>query len=140
MTLSLDPGGLINVVIDKLTSINPNDSREAVKKLGTIEAEDGRILLWDVTTGEVLEELTGHTRVVESLAFSRDGDYLASGSCHWLDSEQCQGELFLWDLNVESWKARACRRANRNLTASEWNKFIGPGMPYHSTCPDFERR
>lgn len=30
---------------------------------------------------------------------------------------------------------RACRRANRNLTHSEWEQFFGD-QPYQTTCPD----
>ncbi|NES72898.1 MAG: hypothetical protein F6K24_50735, partial [Okeania sp. SIO2D1] len=36
--------------------------------------------LWDVTTGELLETLKGHSSDVFSVIFSRDGKSLASGS------------------------------------------------------------
>ena len=41
---------------------------------------DGKIYLWDVTTGENLHALTGHGNSVESVAFSPDGQTIASGS------------------------------------------------------------
>ncbi len=50
---------------------------------------DGRLLalsrnqdiyLWDLTTGQFLRQLTGHTSWVRSVVFSPDGKYLASGS------------------------------------------------------------
>ncbi|MFN3653476.1 MAG: WD40 repeat domain-containing protein [Armatimonadota bacterium] len=50
---------------------------------------DGRILLWDVPTGELLLQLPGHDEVVKQLVFSPDGAYLASSSL-W--------KVGLWDL------------------------------------------
>jgi len=43
--------------------------------------------------------------------------------------------IIIVDVNLESWKARACRTANRNLTQAEWNQFIGTDMPYQRSCP-----
>ncbi|MFP4436001.1 MAG: hypothetical protein ACLFVO_02035 [Chloroflexaceae bacterium] len=37
--------------------------------------------------------------------------------------------------SVLSWKSRACRIANRNLTAAEWRRYLGD-RPYEQTCPD----
>ncbi|KAK6541458.1 hypothetical protein TWF694_007268 [Orbilia ellipsospora] len=39
-----------------------------------------RIRLWDLTSGRLLEVLEGHSHGIESLDFSPDGNYLASGS------------------------------------------------------------
>lgn len=39
---------------------------------------DGRIILWDTTTGKKLDELTGHPEGVYALAFSGDGRRMAS--------------------------------------------------------------
>ena len=44
------------------------------------KGEDGIIKLWDLGSGSLIKNLTGHTNVVYSLAFSRDGNQLASGS------------------------------------------------------------
>jgi hypothetical protein len=45
----------------------------------------------------------------------------------------------LWDVRFQDWQARACRIANRHLTQSEWNRFIGPEIPYERTCPTCRR-
>jgi WD40 repeat protein len=90
-------------------------------------SSDKTIRLWDMTTGQPFSQaLTGHADSVQSVAFSPDGQTLASGS-----RDQ---NIILWDVNLKSWQTRACRRANRNLTQLEWNRFIGPDVPYQHTC------
>jgi WD40 repeat protein len=89
---------------------------------------DTNIILWDVASGQPFgSPLTGHTGTVYSVAFSPDGQTLASGSA--------DGTVILWDLDFGSLPAQACRRANRNLTQSEWRQFFGDD-PYRATCPD----
>ena len=84
---------------------------------------DNAIILWDVATGR---PLTNHTATVRSVTFSPDGKRLASaGGDH----------VVLWDVSPGSWQARACRRANRNLTEAEWRQFFND-QPYRATCPD----
>ena len=43
------------------------------------------------------------------------------------------GNVYLWDVDPESWKARACEIAGRNLTQAEWARDL-PGLPYEKTC------
>jgi hypothetical protein len=44
------------------------------------EDENGAILLWDIASRSVIGRLTGHQEFVSALAFSPDGETLASGS------------------------------------------------------------
>lgn len=51
---------------------------------------DGRIILWDLVSGDRLHTLAGHHAKINSLAFSSDGSFLASGG---LDKN-----IILWDV------------------------------------------
>jgi len=90
--------------------------------------EDKTIIVWDVATHQPMgSPLTGHTDAVNSLVFSLDGKTLYSGSK--------DGRILLWDLDPNSWQARACRIANRNLTQEEWTRYLGE-EPYRKVCPN----
>jgi WD40 repeat protein len=90
---------------------------------------DNGIILWDVASRQPLgPPLTGHINLVRGLAFSPDGQTLASVSA--------DNTVMLWNVNLETWPVRACRIANRNLSPTEWESFIGPDYAYHQTCPD----
>jgi WD40 repeat protein len=41
---------------------------------------DGKVKLWDVETGKVIQRWTGHTGIVMSVCWSADGDRVVSGS------------------------------------------------------------
>ena len=56
-----------------------NVTRTARTRLATA-GRDRTIWLWDLTRGEDVARLLGHTSYVSSLAFSPDGATLASGS------------------------------------------------------------
>ena len=53
-------------------------------------SQDKTVILWDVATRQPLgQPLTGHTALVGSLAFSADGQTLASGD---------DADIILWDV------------------------------------------
>jgi WD40 repeat protein len=43
-------------------------------------SNEDRIAVWDAGSGEEIKFLKGHTNIIESLSFSRNGAYLVSGS------------------------------------------------------------
>jgi WD40 repeat protein len=93
---------------------------------------DGGPILWDVGSRQRIGQLLfgalhrGYS-VLDAMAFSSDGKTLASGTA---------GDVILWDIDRESWVQRACKIANRNLSAVEWNGFVGSQVHYHATCPN----
>ena len=63
---------------------------------GAYVLQDGSIVgempvnLWNISTRETVTTFFGHTRSIDTLAFSADGTVLASGSC--------DGTIVLWDM------------------------------------------
>src|SRR5262249_38329687 len=72
--------------------------------------------------------LRGHKNVVFTVAFSPDGQTLASGS-----GDQT---IRIWILRTESLAEKICQQVWRNLTRAEWDQFIGTDLPYERTCPN----
>lgn len=94
-----------------------------------VSGGNGRIVLWDLTSRQPLEPvLYGWGRVATTrLAMAPDGSVVAASN----------GDgVVLWDVGLASWQRRACRVANRDLTEEEWNKFVGPEVPYRRTCSE----
>ena len=88
---------------------------------------DRTIILWDVATGIALgRPLNGHRGSIRSLAFSPGGERLVSGG---------DDGAWLWQLDPEVWRQRACRIANRDLTSEERELFLGsPDEAGKSVC------
>jgi WD40 repeat protein len=63
--------------------------------------EDGTVRLWEVTSGQLLATLQGHTGLVRGVAFSDDGRLVASGGD--------DGTVRLWEVG-----SGACLRTLRS--------------------------
>ena len=91
----------------------------------------GRIQLWDVTTGDKLAVLDGHTTTVRTLEFSADGKTLVSAAE--------DGTILLWEwdevlttTNAKPLEERKNTMKQAFLTEAE--KDTTPKMPYKELC------
>lgn len=78
----------------------------------------GEVSLWDVSSGQRLAALTGHTRDVRALAFSPDGRLLATGDVG--------GQLRLWDAGTyrEATRLRASGEPIHSIAFSPDGKSV----------------
>jgi WD40 repeat protein/uncharacterized caspase-like protein len=96
-------GGIPGQKGQKKSSKNPPDPQDIMKSM-KVEAI-GQVELWDVASGQQLGALKGHGKGVTTVAFSRDGRLLASGST--------DNTIRIWDL--------ATKRELRTLTGHTSN-------------------
>ena len=61
---------------------------------------EGRVYLWDVNTGERIATLEGGLVRALSVAFSPDGQILASAGSVKINSFTREGRVYLWDVNT----------------------------------------
>jgi WD40 repeat protein len=88
--------------------------------------EDGKVLLWDVATHQTIgAPLTGMGTEILGLSFRPHHSQLAVLG---------NTRILVWDTDEKSWRKTACWLVNRNLTHEEWNKLLGPQIPYGETC------
>jgi WD40 repeat protein len=90
--------------------------------LATTLADHG-LQLWNVSARQPLGSLL-ETSSTPAVAFSQDGGALAAGGI----------TTTVWDLRVDAWIEDACAIANRELTHSEWDTYVGADVPYRETC------
>ncbi len=88
---------------------------------------DGIISLRDSRSHrQIGPKLTAQTDQVTALSFSPTTYTLASGNA--------DGTIYLWDLDIEHWKATICNKVVQQLTHREWELYVGTGVPYQNAC------
>lgn len=90
---------------------------------------DGTIILFDMMSREQLGTIKAHTGAVFSLTFHPREERLLSGG-----EDQ---KSYLWDLNFDNFLRRNREMAGRNLSAAEWEQYIGLDIPYERTFLEF---
>jgi len=102
-------------------AFNPNGTLLAAGSL------DGRLSLWDLSTGKTRTVLKGHTSPITHLTFSPDGKLLASAGSN--------GDVFIWDVKAGSQQANLSGDGQvQDLVFSPDSKTLAYGgvpMPVH---------
>jgi WD40 repeat protein len=103
--------------------LNPNGD------LAAVVTDSEEIQLVDVEAWRTFDANLGQQKdLVYAMAFSPDNRLLVSAA---------EGDIVLWDVDLESWRERACAIARRNLTAEEWERYLGKQSDdYNKTCPN----
>ncbi len=108
----------------------PEDSLESLPQRAM-----SNLLRANQVIGHLRATLQGHSASVWSVAFSPGGGRVVSGSGDNSDS-RWNYMLLIWGVNEDSWKRRGCAIAGRNLSLTEWRRYL-PGRDYEQTCPDY---
>ena len=90
---------------------------------------DGMLRYWDVATRRPIgPPIQAHMATFDA-TFSPDGTVLVTTGTDLGGV----GHIRFWDPDPTSWKTRVCSIVGRNLTQSEWQRYL-PGVPYGKSC------
>ena len=100
---------------------------------------DGTLGLWDAVSAKLPGQplrypWPGPPPAPGGVAFSPDGMHLVAGL------PGTGFSVWDWDLDLDTWPARACAIANRPLTRAEWNKLMEPFTPFQDPCANLTPR
>ena len=88
----------------------------------------GAVELWDAESLEHVATLTAGSQ--DDIASAR-----AMADGHTILLAHPRGQVLRWDIRPEKVLDFACALAGRNLSADEWDRYVGQGS-YRPTCPD----
>ena len=147
---SYSPDGrwLATVGPDGTIALRAADSLELVHQLrGAGPPEDlGGHVVWSADGRFLLSRFESAVRMWDTesglqlgSAFPNDEGVIPGGATG--DTAQLVtrvgADLFVWNLDVDSWLDIACRAAGRNLTTEEWEQFGPADGEYQAVCSDY---
>ncbi|MEL6468767.1 MAG: caspase family protein [Cyanobacteria bacterium J06623_4] len=91
-------------------------------------SKDKIVRVWDIEKGYVEVARMSYSSEVWDTRFSPDGE--------WLATVTIDGIARIHYLSKEKLIEEGCDRLKRNLTHSEWRRYIGADIPYQKTCSD----
>jgi WD40 repeat protein len=87
---------------------------------------DRTLRLWDASDPSVESVLFQHESWVWAVAFAPDGlQFYSAGA---------DKNIRVWEAHSRHLAQRACDAIDRDLTALEWQRYIGADIPYENTC------
>lgn len=104
--------------------VYPTEAAGGGKALAALD-NTGAVLFWDLDAGIPLGPPLHTFTETETQVISADGRRLYQGAFN--------SAVEVWELPGLVWESRACAIANRNLTKTEWERFL-PDLPYREMC------
>ena len=90
-------------------------------------SRDGTSRIWDLQdTRKLPLVLDDHMSWVMTATFSPDGKNVVTGSA--------DKYIRIFSTNMKDLADRICELTPRDMTAEEWNEYIGSNIPFRSTC------
>ena len=88
-------------------------------------AGDGTAVVWAVVDGAPPQRLS---------EFASASNCFGSSETRTLSAASWDGGEHVYLTDLRSLAGLACTRVTRNLTADEWVRYLGPDVPYRTTC------
>lgn len=99
-----------------------------------ISFDVGEVQAWDFRTGRLLRRIP-FARELHSAAIDPRGEWLAVIGADWNSGRDV---IEFAQIQPDSLRSRACDYVSRNLTATEWDEYMG-NVPYRKTCAEIEQ-
>lgn len=100
------------------------------------QRRDGTVLLVDIADGSTLGafDLPSKSPTTRTgMALTPDGASLITVTEDDITGQEI-GEAQVWDLSTSRWLTTACATVGRDLTAAEWEQYVGTPAPATSPC------
>ncbi len=127
VTMTLDPQGLINVVVDQPTSQDPTRHYAAVENSGVIQANGGRVVLTAQTLNDVFDFAVNNTGIIEAKNFEELNGRIVLSANH---DVSVGGELHGGQVEIVSESGDVRHRVNSKVETYGSNMIGRAGNDY----------